>query len=105
MYFILLIKLKYFQSSLDFLKNCLKILISTLVMCVLLIFFLNIFEDKLIYSNNFKSIYLIMIVVVSAGAYLFIAKILGVFKIKILNKLINGKKLVFLEFNQQAVCT
>src|SRR6056300_106362 len=82
MYFILLIKLKYFQSSLDFLKNCLKILISTLVMSVLLIFFLNIFEDKLIYSNNFKSIYLIMIVVVSAGAYLFIAKILGVFKIK-----------------------
>jgi len=51
-------------------------------MFVLLIFFLNIFEDKLIYSNNFKSIYLIMIVVVSAGAYLFIAKILGVFKIK-----------------------
>ena len=82
MYFILLIKLKYFQSSLDFLKNCLKILISTLVMSVLLNFFLNIFEDKLIYSNNFKSIYLIMIVVVSAGAYLLIAKILGVFKIK-----------------------
>src|SRR6056300_1276465 len=52
MYFILLIKLKYFQSSLDFLKNCLKILISTLVMSVLLNFFLNIFEDKLIYSNN-----------------------------------------------------
>ena len=82
MYFILLIKLKYFQFSLNFLKNCLKILISTLVMSVLLNFFLNIFEDKLIYSNNFKSIYLIMIVVVSAGAYLFIAKILGVFKIK-----------------------
>ena len=82
MYFILLIKLKHFQSSLDFLKNCLKILISTLVMSVLLNFFLNIFEDKLIYSNNFKSIYLIMIVVVSAGAYLLIAKILGVFKIK-----------------------
>ena len=82
MYFILLIKLKYFKFSLDFLKNCLKILISTLVMSVLLIFFLNIFEDKLIYSNNFKSIYLIMIVVVSAGAYLLIAKILGVFKIK-----------------------
>jgi len=82
MYFILLIKLKHFQSSLDFLKNCLNILISTLVMSVLLNFFLNIFEDKLIYSNNFKSIYLIMIVVVSAGAYLLIAKILGVFKIK-----------------------
>ena len=82
MYFILLIKLKYFHFSLDFLKNCLKILISTLVMSVLLNFFLNIFEDKLIYSNNFKSIYLIMIVVVSAGAYLLIAKILGVFKIK-----------------------
>ena len=82
MYFILLIKLKHFQSSLDFLKNCLKILISTLVMSVLLNFFLNIFEDKLIYSNNFKSTYLIMIVVVSAGAYLLIAKILGVFKIK-----------------------
>src|SRR5210317_1896588 len=82
MYFILLIKLKYFQSSFDFLKNCLKILISTLVMSVLLNFFLNIFEDKLIYSNNFKSIYLIMIVVVSAATYLFIAKILGVFKIK-----------------------
>ena len=43
---------------------------------------INFFEDKLIYNNYYKSIYLIIIVFLAAAAYLLCARLLGVFKIK-----------------------
>ena len=51
-------------------------------MSFLLYFLINFFEDKLIYSNYYKSFYLIMIVGLAAAIYLLSARLLGVFKIK-----------------------
>jgi len=51
-------------------------------MTLILYYSINFFEDKLIYSNYYKSIYLIMIVTFAAGIYLLLARLLGVFKIK-----------------------
>ena len=51
-------------------------------MTLALYYFINFFEDKLIYSNYYKSFYLIMLVVLAAGIYLLLTRLLGVFKIK-----------------------
>jgi hypothetical protein len=51
-------------------------------MTLALYYLTNFFEDKLIYSNYYKSFYLIMIVFLAAGIYLLLVRLLGVFKIK-----------------------
>ena len=81
-YLILLIKLKYFNVRNVFFINMVKILISTLIMGLGLYYLLSFFEDKLIYSNYYKSFYLIMIIISAAAIYLLLARLLGVFKTK-----------------------
>jgi putative peptidoglycan lipid II flippase len=81
-YLILLIKFKYFKINLIFYINFIKIVISVCIMCLFLYFSINFFEDKLIYTNYYKSFYLIMIVGLAAAIYLLSARLLGVFKIK-----------------------
>ena len=81
-YLILLLKLKYLNTSSSFYINFLKTIISTAIMSLLLYFLINFFEDKLIYNNYYKSFYLIMIVGSAAAMYLLSARLLGVFKIK-----------------------
>jgi len=81
-YVILLIKLKYFNTKNLFFTNMVKILISSLIMSLGLYFLLSFFEDKLIYSNFYKSFYLIMIIILITTLYLLSARLLGVFKIK-----------------------
>jgi putative peptidoglycan lipid II flippase len=81
-YLILLIKFKYLNFELIFFTNLIKILISLVIMTLALYYSINFFEDKLIYSNYYKSFYLIMIVILNAGLYLFSVRLLGVFKIK-----------------------
>ena len=81
-YIILLTKLKYFNTGYLFFINIFKILISSLIMSLGLYFLLGIFEDKLIYSNYYKSFYLIMIIILVTSTYLLLARLLGVFKIK-----------------------
>ena len=81
-YSILLVKFKYLNFESIFFVNLIKILISLLIMTIALYYSINFFEDKLIYSNYYKSFYLIMIVASAAGTYLLLARILGVFKIK-----------------------
>jgi hypothetical protein len=51
-------------------------------MAFALYYFINFFEDKLVYSNYYKSFYLIMIIVLNAGIYLLLARLLGALKIK-----------------------
>ena len=77
-----LIKLKYFNTKNLFFTNMVKILISSLIMSLGLYFLLSFFEDKLIYSNFYKSFYLIMIIILITTLYLLSARLLGVFKIK-----------------------
>ena len=81
-YLILLIKSKYVNINPIFYKNFTKILLSAVMMSLILYFLINFFEDKLIYTNYFKSIYLIMIVVLAGSIYLLSTRILGIFKIE-----------------------
>ena len=81
-YITLLLKLKYFKANSFFYTNFAKINISVSVMSLVLYFFINYFEDKLIYTNYFKSFYLIMIISIVAALYLLSARILGVFKVE-----------------------
>ena len=81
-YLILLNKFKYLNFELIFFTNLIKILISLVIMTIALYYSINFFEDKLIYSNYYKSFYLIMIVFLAAGIYLLLVRLLGVLKIK-----------------------
>jgi putative peptidoglycan lipid II flippase len=81
-YLILLLKLRYLNVGSVFYINFAKIIISVAIMNLLLYFLINFFEDKLIYTNYYKSFYLIMIVGLVASIYLLSARLLGVFKVK-----------------------
>jgi len=80
-YLILLLKLKYMKTNSVFYINFVKTIISAVIMSLLLYYLINFFEDKLIYTNYYKSFYLIMIVGLAAAIYLVLARLLGVFKI------------------------
>ena len=81
-YSIFLIRFKFFNFDNTFFINLIKIVISLVIMTVALYFSINFFEDKLIYNNYYKSFYLIVIIFSAAGIYLFLARLLGLFKIK-----------------------
>jgi putative peptidoglycan lipid II flippase len=81
-YVILLLKFKYLKASPIYYTNFIKTLISAVIMSLVLYFLINFFEDKLIYTNYYKSFYLIMIVGLVAAIYLLITRLLGVFKLK-----------------------
>ena len=81
-YIILLLKLKYFKTTSILYINFAKTVISAAIMSLALYFLINFFEDKLIYTNYYKSFYLIMIIALVASIYLLLARLLGVFKIK-----------------------
>jgi len=81
-YLIILIKLKYFTVKQYFVINIIKIVVSSLIVSLGLYYLLSFFEDKLIYSNYYKSVYLIIIIFLVTSAYLLITRVLGVFKIK-----------------------
>jgi putative peptidoglycan lipid II flippase len=80
-YLILLLKLKYLKTNSVFYINFVKTIISAVIMSLLLYYLINFFEDKLIYTNYYKSFYLIMIIGLVAAIYLVSARLLGVFKI------------------------
>jgi putative peptidoglycan lipid II flippase len=81
-YVVLLVKSKYINVKNLFFINVIKVLISSLIMSLGLYYLLGFFEDKLIYSNYYKSFYLIMIIILATSAYLLLVRLLGVLKIK-----------------------
>tara|TARA_B110000259_G_scaffold106967_1_gene122687 strand:+ start:109 stop:1635 length:1527 start_codon:yes stop_codon:yes gene_type:complete len=81
-YFILLIQFKYLKTSSIFYINFIKTVISVIIMSTALHFLINFFEDKLIYTNYYKSFYLIITISLAATIYLLTARLLGLFKIK-----------------------
>ena len=81
-YVVLLVKSKYINVKSLFFINVIKVLISSLIMSLGLYYLLGFFEDKLIYSNYYKSFYLIMIIILATSAYLLLVRLLGVLKIK-----------------------
>ena len=97
LYLILLSKSKFlFLKSLP-LFNFFKIAISTAIMSFALYYGIGFFEDKLIYSNNYKSIYLLIMIGLVTTIYLIFCYLFGLLKIKNYKtiKMSNGKKLVF----------
>ena len=60
--------------------NILKIIFSTIMMSAALFYGLDLFEDKLIYSNNYKSIYLLIMVSLAAIIYLISCHFFGLLK-------------------------
>ena len=81
-YFYLLNKKKFINFENKTLLKLLKISFAVILMCFFLYFSLDYFEDKFEYSYNFKLIYLLIVVGLSAGIYLFAANLLGVLDLK-----------------------
>ena len=81
-YFYLLNKKKFINYENKTLLKLLKISFAVILMCFFLYFSLDYFEDKFEYSYNFKLIYLLIVVGLSAGIYLFAANLLGVLDLK-----------------------
>ncbi len=81
-YFYLLNQKKFINFENKLLLNLLKISFAVILMSFFLYFSLDYFEDKFEYSYNFKLIYLLIVVGLSAGVYLFTANLLGVLNFK-----------------------
>jgi len=81
-YFILLKKEKIINFQNKNFINVLKILLITIPMCLFLYFGLEYFEDKFEYANNFKLIYLLIVIGLSAAIYLLGANLLGLLNLK-----------------------
>ena len=62
--------------------NFIKILTSTIIMSIILLFSLNKFANNLDYSHNYKAVYLISIVSFVGMFYLFTCYLLGILKHK-----------------------
>ena len=82
LYLILLSKSKFIFLKKLPLFNFLKIAISTVIMSFALYYGIDIFEDKLIYSNNYKSIYLLIMIGLATTIYLISCYLFGLLKIK-----------------------
>ena len=63
-------------------KNILKIILSTILMSLLLLFALDHHVYSLDYAYKYKSVYLMLIVGFVAGIYLITCYLTGVFKLK-----------------------
>ena len=81
-YFYLLNNKKFINFENKTLLNLLKISFAVILMCFFLYFSLDYFEDKFEYTYNFKLIYLLIVVGLSAGIYLFATNLLGVLNLK-----------------------
>jgi len=81
-YFYLLNHKKIINFENKMLLNLLKISFAVILMCLFLYFSLDYFEDKFEYGYNFKLIYLLIVVGLSAGIYLFTTNLLGVLSLK-----------------------
>ena len=81
-YLLLLTKRDSLKLDYKFFKNIIKIVFSTILMGLILIYCLDFFEQNLDYWNKFKSIYVLLIVSFVATIYLISCYLLGVLKIK-----------------------
>ena len=81
-YFYLLENKKFLNLNKKTIFNLIKIISATLLMSAFLFFCLEYFEDKFDYNNDFKLIYLLIVVSLSASIYLFIINFLGVLNLR-----------------------
>jgi len=81
-YLYLLEQKSYLLLKIELLKNTLKILISTLIMSLILIFTLETFSNNLSFMNNYKAVYLILIISFVGFIYLLSCYCLGILNLK-----------------------
>ena len=81
-YVFLLIGRKYLIFKKDNIINALKIILSTILMSLALLLALEYFNSQLMYSNSFKFIYVLFIVLSLAMFYLLLCNLMGILKIK-----------------------
>ena len=81
-YLYLLEQNSYLLFKIELLKNSFKIIISTLIMSLILIFALDTFSNSLIYMNNYKAVYLISIISFVVFIYLLSCNLLGILDLK-----------------------
>ena len=79
--FIYLKKNNLFNFNLFFLNKFIRILIASIIMGLFFNYLIIFFDDKLAYEQNFKSAYLIGIVLLGLISYLLIAFAIKAFKI------------------------
>ena len=83
--FIYLKKDKYFSFNLTFVNKFIRILFSAIIMGLLFVFLMSSFEANLAYGENYKSFYLISLVMFGLITYLVIAILIKAFKISDIN--------------------
>jgi len=79
--FILLKKKNLFNFNLIFIDRFIRILIASIAMGIFFNFLINFFNDKLIYDEIFKSVYLIGVAISGLTFYVFVAILIKAFKI------------------------
>ena len=80
-YLVLLNKYKFLMIKTYLLKNLIKIIFSTILMFIVLLYGLDFFSNDLEYANKLKSFYLLFIVSFVATIYIISCYLLGVLKI------------------------
>jgi len=78
--FIFLKTKNLFSFNLFFINRFIKILISSILMGIFFNYIIHFFNDKFIYQENFKGIYLASVVILGLMFYLFIAVLIKAFK-------------------------
>ena len=78
--FIFLKNLNLFSFNKIFFVNFVKIIIASIIMGLLFHFLLNFFQDELVFNHNFKSLYLILSVILALLFYLFFCYFIKAFK-------------------------
>jgi putative peptidoglycan lipid II flippase len=79
--FIFLKKKNLFNFNLIFINRFIRILIAAIIMGLLFNYLINFFDSDLMFEKNFKSVYLIGIVLLGLISYLFTAVLIKAFKI------------------------
>ena len=79
--FIFLKKIKLFTFNLIFISRFIKILFTSLLMGIFFNFLIHFFQDKFLYGEIFKSIYLMSIVILGLIFYILMAIFIKAFKI------------------------
>ena len=78
--FVFLKKDNLFKFNLVFIDRFIKIIVASILMGIFFNFLINFFNEQLMYSENFKAIYLISTVIVGFTFYIFIALLIKAFK-------------------------
>ncbi len=82
---IFVINKNYYKFSSNFITQISKIIISNIITIFIFYFLINFFESSLNYGNNYKFIFIILIVLLTFLSYIGISIIIKAFKISDIN--------------------